>query len=207
MFGIRPDYIERPTPFYYLDDVPSVRGITFQPDVYALAEFLAVLVDPFPTLLDIGAGWGEKLAAIHDGHPDWSFTALDYGDNADHLDHAYPWLHVHRHDLEDLVDLPAGNFDLIICSDVVEHLVNPEPLLRALLATGSIIVLSTPDRLVEHGPQHRGPSPNVCHVREWTAEELHSYLAHLGFTIRFHGLTRGSDQGFAMGTQLVVMHP
>lgn len=201
--GLPAGYRERLEPVYYLDDVPAARGVTFQPDVYALAEWLADGV-----VVDIGAGFGDKLAAMHGRHPSWAFTGIDYGDNLAHCRAAHPWADWHDVNLETVDRLPIPPDAVVIFSDVLEHLIDPTAALTALKTSPArLIILSTPERDVEHGPEHRGPSPNICHVREWNAAELDAYLTRCGFDIVFHGLTRGSDQGWAMGTQLVVMTP
>jgi hypothetical protein len=69
------------------------------------------------------------------------------------------------------------------------------------------VVFSTPERDVQHGYDHMGPSPNLCHIREWNAQEFHDYLASVGLNPRHVGLTRGSDMGWAMGTQVAVCTP
>jgi SAM-dependent methyltransferase len=45
--------------------------------------------------------------------------------------------------------LPAGSFDVVLCSEVIEHVADPRPALRGLrrlLAPGGTLVLSTPLR-------------------------------------------------------------
>lgn len=82
-------------------------------------------------------------------------------------------------------------FDLVICSDVIEHLADPDALLawlRRLLAPGGVIILSTPDRAVLYGKDFMEPR-NPEHVREWTFDEFASYVRRAGFTIEESGHT------------------
>lgn len=215
-FGIKGSYRENPGPVYFLDDATTDRGIVFQPDVYTFAEFLAGEVEArlswnggdAPTVLDVGCGQGDKLAALHERQPRWRLAGVDYGANLAVCRERYPWGTWIELDLDDghaLPEVGEVGADVIICSDVIEHLVDPTALLASLRATGSLIVLSTPERDIQWGYDHMGPSGNLCHVREWNAVELHAFLRDSGFTIHHHGLTRGSDQGWAMATQLVVM--
>lgn len=217
-YRIRPDYVENPEPVYFLDDpksTPSGNPVTFQPDVYTMAELLldslmdagdAIVADD-PVLLDVGCGWGEKLAEIHERHPHWRIVGMDHGANLAHCEATYPWGQWISIDLDAAetlrfdVDGPA----VVVCSDVIEHLADPSRLVRALAdAQCAYVVISTPEREVQYGPDHAGPPPNLCHVREWSTAELHAYLTESGLRIRWHGLTRGSDQGWAMATQIVI---
>jgi SAM-dependent methyltransferase len=83
-----------------------------------------------------------------------------------------------------------GAFDLVICADVVEHLLDPDPCVRflgALLRPDGIAVVSTPERDIMRGPACI-TSPKAVHVREWNASEFAEYLGAHGFTIRRHVL-------------------
>lgn len=205
-FCIKDSYVENPGPVYFLDDPTATRGIVFQPDVYTFAEWAAQLAG-VTTIYDIGCGWGDKLAALHQRRPDWTLVGVDYGANIAHCEDTYDfgaWL---EHDLEKYFRL-FGAGSVVICSDVIEHLVDPTNLLRSLKdSEANSIVLSTPERDLHHGYDHMGPSSNICHVREWNGVELRALLESHGFTVNHVGLTRGSDQGPYMGTQLVVCTP
>jgi SAM-dependent methyltransferase len=79
-------------------------------------------------------------------------------------------------------------FDLIICSDVIEHLSNPDCLLKIIkthLSKTGIAVISTPDRDMRRGKANLR-SPNPDHVREWNYQEFAAYLANHNFEILQH---------------------
>lgn len=210
---IKDGYVENPGPVYFLDDATSDRGIVFQPDVYTLADYLVeVHADTDGAVVDVGCGWGEKLAGIHDRHPEGFFVGVDYGANIAHCVEAYSWGSWLEADLDDALSAVGALGDLggaiAIFSDVIEHLVDPRVVLDVLRDAGPVaVVLSTPERDMQHGYDHMGPSTNLCHVREWNAGELRAFLEQEGWTVRHQGLTRGSDQGWAMATQLVVCTP
>ncbi len=72
-----------------------------------------------------------------------------------------------RGDLEAL-PLAAGSFDAVVSFQVIEHLVDPGPYLRtivALLRRDGVALLTTPNRLTSDGA-------NPFHVHEYTADEL-----------------------------------
>ena len=78
-------------------------------------------------------------------------------------------------DLERCAGVEAWRrFDLIVCADVVEHLLDPDPMLGLigrLSHEGTLVVMSTPDRARLRG---RGcmASEKPEHVREWAEGEL-----------------------------------
>jgi len=61
---------------------------------------------------------------------------------------------------------------LVLCSDVIEHLVVPYPLLRGINNFGRRTLFSTPARECLYPPDHLGPPLNTLHIREWTADEF-----------------------------------
>lgn len=199
-------YRENPGPVYFLDDVTTDRGIVFQPDVYAKAEEVAEQWG-LTRLIDVGCGWGNKLETIHARRPSWSITGVDYGDNISRCQVAYPWGTWLSHDLDGHLPLPVdGKDSIVVCADVIEHVVNPTRLLRKLHELGAdAIVISTPAREIQYPPEHLGPPQNLCHVREWTMEEFACLLTTAGFDILLHELTRGSDQSPLLVTQMAVI--
>jgi Methyltransferase domain len=77
---------------------------------------------------------------------------------------------------------PWRTFDLIICADVLEHLVDPDPtiqLIRSFAHERSLILLSTPERDRQRG---RGcmASAKPEHVREWTRGEFEAFVRSRG---------------------------
>lgn len=206
--GLPDGYRENPG-CYFVDDVTATRGIVFQPDVYHLAEALVEMIGA-GVLIDVGCGWGEKLRSIALRHPDWKLVGIDHGANLEHCRASGDWAGWAERDLEtiDPDGLRAAAGSVIVAADVVEHLRDPVPLVRALARSGArAVVLSTPERELEHGARHRGPPPNPCHVREWTAAELRSFLVGEGLRVRFVGLTRGCDQSEIRATTIVVAIP
>lgn len=80
------------------------------------------------------------------------------------------------------------NPDIIICSDVIEHIVDPDILLNfiKLLATSSTrIIISTPNRDRLRGTECT-ESLKPEHVREWNFEEFSCYLQNSNFKIFNH---------------------
>jgi SAM-dependent methyltransferase len=81
-------------------------------------------------------------------------------------------------------------FDLIICADVLEHLLNPNPCLEFIgrhIISNGVAILSTPERDNLRG-KDSDHSPHPAHVREWSGQEFREYLEHQGWAIRQYHL-------------------
>lgn len=78
------------------------------------------------------------------------------------------------------------NVGMVICSDVIEHMADPDELLdyiKAISTPETLIVLSTPERDALRGKDCLEPL-HPKHVREWSRDEFRAYLRDRGFTIR-----------------------
>ena len=79
------------------------------------------------------------------------------------------------------------NPDVVICCDVIEHIIDPDDLLDHLISLNAkYYIISTPCREVLCNSEKyshifkstwNGPPRNECHVREWTMIELTQYLS------------------------------
>ena len=168
----------KPEPFI---DVPT--GIIHQPQVYDFARYIAERRG-VTRIIDIGCGSGEKLRPLDSEIP---VTGIDTAVMRDQFQKFVPWAEFIQCDLEtalpDIWELAHGA--VIICSDVVEHLLTPEVLLRSLgelSRVAAYVLLSTPDRARARGLLNLGPPTNKAHVREWTADEFGRFLLDCGFS-------------------------
>lgn len=203
-FHIKDGYRTNPAPVYFLDDPKG--DITFQPDVIPYAEALADDLG-LSKMIDVGCGWADKLALLHNRRPDWTLVGVDYGANLDYCRGTHDWGTWLEVDLEHPFDLDADGA-VVVCSDVIEHLADPTAMLQAFRTSGAAaVVFSTPERDIQHGVMHMGPSPNLCHIREWNLDELAAYITASGFRVTAAQLTRGNDRGPALSTSLVVGVP
>jgi hypothetical protein len=67
--------------------------------------------------------------------------------------------------------------DLVICADVIEHVLDPDELIEFLKGIRpQFLILSTPDRDLMYGGRHWGPPTNETHIREWNFDEFHRYI-------------------------------
>lgn len=122
-------------------------------------------------VLDYGCGDGALLGALHRGAGRRHYDLHGFDPNTlavDLASAALPANGVQATIHGSLASLPAGHFDRVICTEVIEHASDPDALLRELtrvLKPGGRAVVSTPVRMTEH-PQ------DVNHVREWFPSEF-----------------------------------
>lgn len=207
---IRAGYRHRTTVEYFSDTTHD--DITWQPDVYPYAATLAEHAD-LDTFIDLGCGRAGKLAALAAERPHWTYIGVDFADNLTWCreNHRFgQWIDA---DLEKTEQLPIDSAllrcSVVICSDVIEHLLDPLPLLaliHKLLSDGCpTAVFSTPARELRSGYDASGPPRNPSHVREWASDEFQALLRSRGFEIHYAGVTRSDDASNGLSTQLVTV--
>jgi len=121
-------------------------------------------------------------------HPRYKIIGIDYGVNLAVCREKYPFGRWIECDLDRpaaiSVDSEILRKAVIVCSDVVEHLVNPEFLLgnlAVLMHTAPACLISTPERDLTRGAQDNGPPANPAHIREWNSKEFKVLLDYFGF--------------------------
>lgn len=127
------------------------------------------------TIVDIGCGSAYKLLTYFD---DYDTVGLELPANVQVLQEKYPnknWK------ISNFQENPSITTDVIICSDVIEHLVDPDELLEYIKKISyQYLVLSTPDRSLIYKPWSKGywgPPNNPAHQREWNFDEFRKYVS------------------------------
>lgn len=204
---IRAGYHDRPNPEYFTDDQESVRGIVWQPDVYADAARIAERLN-VNRLIDVGCGTGGKLEKLF-GQLD--VVGIDIGPNIEHCQREFRFGTWVSDDLDQPGVLPVDAQDaVIVCADVIEHMRDPSVLLSKLhhaLARAAALLVSTPERDLVRSPSHTGPPENPAHVQEWNVREFGALMRRAGFAYGTIGLTRNNDRQSEMSTILGVYAP
>jgi len=197
-------YTPRTKHEFYLD-IPGEW--TYQPHVYELAHFLANRSGA-KTIIDIGCGSGGKLKSIS---KTCQIVGIDSGPGISLARTTLPNAELIEYDLElGLPSLPSEltKDSIIICSDVIEHLKQPENLMSALAklsAVCSYMLISTPDRDRARGWLDYGPPANPAHVMEWGASEFIRFMSSCGFeNVPFYGHTINTDFHHAKSTLLTI---
>lgn len=192
LYHLPAGYVHR-TEEAYFDDTGNADE--WQREVYEAARAL-MSKQRLRTVVDVGCGSGFKL--VH-SLGEFETIGIDLSETVTWLRRAYPqhrWL-----DTAEAKRLPL-EADLVICADVIEHVADPDALMRFVMGiTRSWVVLSTPDRHLMYKPRdfHRlGPPRNPAHLREWSFGEFGRYAAQF-LDIESH-VVSNRDQS----TQMVV---
>ncbi len=170
-YGIRWPYRSRNV-YHHHDDMDLTDQ--WQREVYLHAQ-QTMIENHFSTVLDLGCGSGYKLMQ---NLGDFDTIGLELECNIAPLQQRYP----HRKWQScDLTRPISRTVDLVICADVIEHLVDPDQLIEYLQSIQfQRLIISTPDRSLLYRPWKRrywGPPRNSTHQREWTFSEFSRYIS------------------------------
>lgn len=165
------------------------NSLAYQAAVYQWASRL-VQERGLNSVADFGCGVAAKLAKLHAALPAVEVWGLDQPNAVELCRRHYDFGNWFELDLDRPSELPSEKFDLVVSSDAIEHLDNPDRLLDAIRSAvheSSLVLLSTPERIRLRGPDSRRP-PNAYHVREWSKEEFAHYLESRNFEVLEHRL-------------------
>jgi 2-polyprenyl-3-methyl-5-hydroxy-6-metoxy-1,4-benzoquinol methylase len=167
LFSIKPGY-HHATTVEAFDDTGNTDE--WQRRVYELAAGMAQSL-PNPSIIDVGCGSAWKL--IHQ-LGQYRITGIEVAPTLQWLQTQYP-----EHNWLLFDDAAAANLqaDIVICSDVIEHIENPDNMMDFLSAINfRYLVISTPERDACSGKDDFGPPVNTAHFREWNAPEFRNYV-------------------------------
>jgi SAM-dependent methyltransferase len=173
-YFIKQGYIAR-TSYHHHDDREFEDGS--QNEVYE-AAYDVTIKNNLTSIADIGCGSGYKLIKYFNAY---NTIGYEIEPTLGFLRNKYPDKSWKESMLSSWPD--AINVDLIICSDVVEHLVDPDDLLNFINRFNfKYLVISTPDRdklpsIQQTQQSQTGPPVNSAHIREWSFDEFHQYIA------------------------------
>lgn len=170
------------------------NNLRFQHHVYAWAARLAMRSGA-RTVLDVGCGPALKLVR-HMTPLGAALTGIDQASAIEHARRLSPGPTYIVDDLEAPRAGGLGAYDLVLCADVLEHLVDPShtlDLIASACSPSTLVVISTPERDRERG---RGclVSLKPEHVREWARAEFVRYLESRGFCVLRSRLFPKADQ-------------
>jgi len=190
-YFIKTGYKSR-TEYVHYDDLEEEDK--WQLEVYLRAYGL-MKRNGWRTVADIGCGSAYKLIKYLG---DFEAVGYELPVNVEKLMERYPERDWRISDLTSKEDIKV---DLIICSDVIEHLVDPDVLMTYLANQEyKLLILSTPERDICRGANDFGPPQNSAHQREWNFDEFRQYVSQF-FEIDEHVITNNKQ-----GTQMVICH-
>lgn len=191
-YCIHDGYSPRQTTVYFDD---ASNDDQWQVEVYRFAREVCDK-HGLKAICDLGCGSGYKLVTYF---KEFATIGVDLPATCDYLRKKWPdrcWIEA-NHDV-----VPSKQIDLVIASDVIEHVLDPDELLGYIKQLcPKHVVLSTPDRNLLRVGTHDGPPKNPAHVREWSFAEFHAYIGHW-FQIEEHFISCA-----AQGTQCLLCTP
>ena len=166
---------------YYQD---RFRSLDHQAPCYrALREL--ILTNGYKSVLDLGCGhWVKLYKYVYPAVTD--IVGIDLPESIAKNGLA-PFGVFFGHDLDQGAFQSDRKFDVIIASDIVEHLANPDNLMLSVknaIVADHIVLFSTPDRRYQN-VRSEGRPFNQSHVREWSEAEFCAYLESSGFDVLF----------------------
>jgi hypothetical protein len=182
-YYIHDGYRHRSESSYY-DDTENTD--MWQKEVYRFARE-AFDQKRLTSVCDIGCGSASKLITYFRGT---NFVGLDVAATCEWLKTKYPhltWMEL------DFKTTPRLSADLVICADVIEHVLDPNELLSYIaLLNPRYVVLSTPDRNLLRTGTHNGPPHNPAHIREWSFAQFEAYIGSL-FRVLEHFISNSAQ--------------
>lgn len=139
----------------YWDKQRIYASAFYQADVYKIAKKL-IEKYKFKTIVDIGCGYGVKLNnIIYRSFPNARIIGIDQKSAIDYCKNNYKFGEFYEDDFENpSKKIVISNIDLIICADVIEHVLNPDILLNYITSmadNNTLIIFSTPERDLARG--------------------------------------------------------
>jgi len=193
-YYIKKGYLHRKEYVFY--DTRGEKGEVYQKEVY---QFVQRLVEKkqLQKIVDIGCGSADKLIQYLSNY---ETIGIEVSPTFEYLLEKYPkkkWIKAKE---KGIYEVEA---DLIICADVIEHLIKPEYLIEQILSIQNwqYLVISTPERNIIRGCNDWGPPKNIHHIREWDGREFRAFMQEY-FHIETHQISN-----FQQGTQLLLCTP
>lgn len=199
-------YVRNLDPVLFEDDPQEAE---WQPEVYELLAESAREAG-CSRIIDMGCGQGRKLVPLAG---EFEVIGVDRPSVAEVNGARFPeitWIGV-DFEVTPLPDLPVDQRTCFVCSDVIEHLVNPTGVLDGVkhyLDQGAAFyILSTPDRPTFRGAGDLGPPSNPAHVQEWSHDEFNQLLDDHGLNVAWSRLTQSQSGVNCDGTITVRIDP
>lgn len=168
---------------------------------YNRGQSIAELVAPYltaqrstgqsPRILDIGAGYGHILHALGERFPTATRTAIEFSEVCvTHLRSL--GITVHAEPAETVLPRLNEQFDLIVLSHVLEHLLDPQSMLQMIherLAPGGLLYIEVPhipaEAVTDYIDSVWAPRFDEPHITFFSPQPLTRLLQQAGFAVPF----------------------
>lgn len=211
MYQLPKKYYSREISNHYIDGHDSIPNVIYQPTVYN-SVFELYKRTGAKYIVDIGCGDGSKLLFLSKLDDNISFILIDHEYIIENVVAKIDKANYIKSNFE--LEMPEVDDDIlsdsiVVCSDVVEHLLIPDLLLEYLSYCSSKakgVVISTPDRVQERGLLDFGPPANPFHIREWSLDEFTRLLLEFNFSpIMMSGLTFSNNVTYNRATLICII--
>jgi len=141
-------------------------------------------------ILDVGCGEGFTLVNLSRNKIGKTYEGVEYSNNSIRLaKKLYPGLNIKKGDIYDL-QYRDNSFDMVICTEVLEHLKDPQKALRELArVTSKYVLFSVPNEPIftlanlMRGKYLKTLGNHPGHINHWTQHAFKKYLRKNGFKI------------------------
>jgi 2-polyprenyl-3-methyl-5-hydroxy-6-metoxy-1,4-benzoquinol methylase len=162
----------------------------YQDEIYKFAYNYANKYK-YKNIIDIGCGSGFKLFKYFSK---FTTIGLDSPQTVEFLKNKYPNKYWLPFDIESKQKYKLKSCDLVLAIDVIEHLINPNLLLKFINNIKfNTCIISTPERDIIRGQNDNGPPINPFHIREWNSKEFKNYISNI-FKIKLQNIVSGHEQ-------------
>ncbi len=163
------------------------------PQLYKFATFLAEKYS-CEYIIEIGCGHALDLINLY---PRFNVIGIDKKENIQFCQNQYSFgnwvaINLENPDIEQLLRSEILEKSIIICANVIEHLFDPDPLVKTIAKLSEIapaVLLTSVERDIVRKENNSQYLKNANTVREWNQGELFNYLESRGVKVAFSGLT------------------
>lgn len=171
----------------HVDDYLSEGRISFYTELINLANTEGVTFEN-KNILDIGCGPGALLNELNKRYKNTKLTGIDFSEHA--IMYARKKMPNITFEVKDVLkDHLKDKYDIIFCTEVLEHLENPEQTLKkilTLLSTNGVLILSVPNGRVD---------TFMGHIHFWSPESWLIFLKKYcdDFVIKTYQVNKNID--------------